>query len=1101
MKKYFYSVFALATMLFAASSCSQDEELVSVGKGDVQNVSFSVKLPGSMATRAIADGVEVGKGNMADKLLVSLYEEDTDEILISKFIDEREDGLFEFNVPMAKDVKYDILFLAYNPDNCAFVINADDAKANNLKALTLKSELKANQESYDAFVGKLDSHGVDTDAVTVVELSRPFAQVNAATTKADMDDAKTLKAEVATAEMVIKNVPNTLNIFTGEVSGNADITFEAGDVLTKTGNNAYPNNETITVEGETYYYLSMSYVLAGEAKSIHDTEFAFIREDGKQVSSLAVANLPVQRNYRTNVVGSLITKIEGYQVKIDAAFNEGEINEDEVITVSTADELRAAINGANAKDNSEQTVIILKAGTYTGAFDINGKNVALISNENAVIDGLIHGLDFSKVTLRGLTLTNATPAASASARHNADYYCLGAYVTSFVIENCTFNVSNQGNAAGKGAINIYANRDDYAISEINGERYDLVIKNCTFNCNGERSIRGKTNSYIENCTFNEQHRYAIQVQGNSGLSNEVVTFKNNKIVNPCATSGEPFAAAVSISGSQFIEDVTFHISGNTLESDKFTTLYNVYDNVANVKTETFKGGATFVPGDNLIATQAAFAKAMAAGGDILLGKGTYTWVTAGKSFNLVGAEEGVNIVMPNVYNTRLSATGIDVYFKNVTLKYGTAEYTGMHESASETYENCVIEGYVKTYAPKVAFKACTFNQSIDDAYSLNIYGKGETTISNCNFNGTGKGMFVYNEGAGEYKVKIENTAFKASKTVDGKAAIQMHTEYGIYGTLTLNNVTATGFDSSINGGLYNELNNSTKVPTNNFTKIIDGKLNVTVDNEEDFEEAFETAGSAGAGHTTIYITKDLDYTGTTWEPIYINGYQGADIVTIEGNDHTIKGLTASLVKGGFAGGSGLVVKNLTIDASSIVANNTQGYGAFIGCADSMDEITLINCHLKNSSIITPNDGVAESRVGGLIGWTAGYNNQNDGPVDSYITVKNCSVIGCTFKAWGSIGGIIGHAGANAATFTIIEDCIVKDNTITSTDDGGWRVGVVVGTANNGQCEIKNITESGNTLSQENASDVKNPTGEKRNYYGRFVPSGTGSLVIDGTTIL
>lgn len=159
----------------------------------------------------------------------------------------------------------------------------------------------------------------------------------------------------------------------------------------------------------------------------------------------------------------------------------------------------------------------------------------------------------------------------------------------------------------------------------------------------------------------------------------------------------------------------------------------------------------------------------------------------------------------------------------------------------------------------------------------------------------------------------------------------------------------------------------------------------------------------------------------------------------------------------------------------------------------MDEITLRNCHLVNSTIITPNDGADESRIGGLIGWTAGYNNQNDGPVDSYITVEDCSVTGCTIKGSGSIGGIIGHAGANAATYTTIKNCTVENNTLISTDNGGWRVGTVVGTANNGQCEISGITASNNTISQVGKTAPEGQT----DYFGRFVPSGTGTLKIDG----
>ena len=152
--------------------------------------------------------------------------------------------------------------------------------------------------------------------------------------------------------------------------------------------------------------------------------------------------------------------------------------------------------------------------------------------------------------------------------------------------------------------------------------------------------------------------------------------------------------------------------------------------------------------------------------------------------------------------------------------------------------------------------------------------------------------------------------------------------------------------------------------------------------------------------------------------------------------------------------------------------------------------------LKNSTIITPNDGADESRIGGLVGWTAGYDNTSDGPVDSNITIENCSVTGCEIKGAGSIGGIVGHAGANPATYTTIKNCVVKDNTFISTDDGGWRVGAVVGTANNGQCSISGITESNNTISQTGKTA---PAGQS-NLYGRFVPSGTGTLTIDGVSI-
>ena len=267
----------------------------------------------------------------------------------------------------------------------------------------------------------------------------------------------------------------------------------------------------------------------------------------------------------------------------------------------------------------------------------------------------------------------------------------------------------------------------------------------------------------------------------------------------------------------------------------------------------------------------------------------------------------------------------------------------------------------------------------------------------------------------------------------------------------------------------------------------------TVSTPEEMKDVLTAAGAAGSGNTTILFEGNINMTGKEWTPIKVDGYRGAGVVVIDGNDAVITGLTSPLFAGGFAGGSGIVIRNLTIADSDIVSTNTIGSGAFIDSIDSMPEITLENCHLLNSTVT----GGPGSRTGGLIGWTAGYNNQNDGPVKTYVKIKNCSVVGSTIQCDGSVGAIYGHAGNNAWTFSTVENCTVKDCTLNSTDDGGWRVGVVVGTANVGELTINNITESGNTLTQTGKTA---PTGEKRNYYGRFVPGSTGKLVIDGVEV-
>ena len=248
--------------------------------------------------------------------------------------------------------------------------------------------------------------------------------------------------------------------------------------------------------------------------------------------------------------------------------------------------------------------------------------------------------------------------------------------------------------------------------------------------------------------------------------------------------------------------------------------------------------------------------------------------------------------------------------------------------------------------------------------------------------------------------------------------------------------------------------------------------------------------SAGSGDNVIEIGKDIVLKeGETWVPAKVDGYHGVGVVTVLGNGHKISGLNAPLFAGGFAGNSGIVVKDLTLDGVKINdAISDQGIGAFVCNVDSMPTIELDNCHLTNSEMIS----TGGARVGGLIGWTSGYNKPNDGPVNTYINITKCSVEGCKISAKGSVGGIIGHAGCNPATFHTITDCAVKNCVLTSTDDGGWRVGVVVGTANVGKLTINKITESGNTITQTGKTAPKHS-----NLYGRFVPGTTGELVIDG----
>lgn len=392
--------------------------------------------------------------------------------------------------------------------------------------------------------------------------------------------------------------------------------------------------------------------------------------------------------------------------------------------------------------------------------------------------------------------------------------------------------------------------------------------------------------------------------------------------------------------------------------------------------------------------------------------------------------------------------------------------------------------------------AGTLQAKENDCYAVDVQDGGQVTIEDGTYVGNIHAVYVY-EGTAEIKgghYSVQQTYPDAEKA------------YGfVLNCYDANRKNGTA-KIMVSGGEFEKFNPADCAAEGAHTNFLaDGYMSVEAEEgvwtvvrgtkpvvmtTAELRATLTAFTSAGSGDNVIEIGKDIVLKeGETWTPVKVDGYHGAGVVTVFGNGHKISGLNAPLFAGGFAGNSGIVVKDLTLDGVKINdAASGQGIGAFVCNVDSMPTIELDNCHLTNSEIIS----TGGARVGGLIGWTSGYNKPNDGPVDTYIKITKCSVEGCTISAKGSVGGIIGHAGCNPATYHTISDCSVKNCVLTSTDDGGWRVGVVVGTANVGKLTINNITESGNTITQTGKTAP-----EHSNLYGRFVPESTGELVIDG----
>lgn len=1141
-KQILWACTVVVALLMGA--CNEDDMF---GSRNGNSVTFNVGVPELASTRAIGDGFT------ANTLYWGVY--DHDAKLLADISNTTSGKSFQgsgtVSLTLAKDKKYSIIFWAANADNSMCTVDWNGRK------MTV-NPTKANQEAYDAFCAyeEIDVTGyMNRD----VKLKRPFAQINIGT--ADSAKAAASGLFVQNTKVEIAGLHTTYDFVTGKSDGETTFGYNYPDPAVAFGGEKFP------VEDSIYDYLSMNYALISADKKLVDVTFTYI-DDDSQEHTRTYASVPVQRNWRTNIYGNILTSEADFKVTIVPEFMDEAVHPDSVhnievwdgktvdapvideanktVTVATGNQLAwlaASVNGtlpvstragetqpANPYNGwtilldenidlggEEWTPIGLKGKRFMGTFDGQGHTISnlKISTADNGAQAALFG-DVNRAVIKNFTIDNANVLYPAN--YSDDFYGAAVVSQAYMVTLQKITVKNS---------TIQGNNKVAAILAHDADGAAMVIEDC----------------HVEGCTIETKNDAD---GGNAaGIVGSVQGSKSTKSLKNCSVKNTTFnvlnsADAGKRSNAQMVATiiataetvVTLEdcvVEGNTFNQSGVENFVSQYDGIFVGGARTEETGTVIINGrpygalklnnDYYWSVEEAL-KAAKAGDVIYVGSGNYV-IPASVTTSPAGTItfEGYDNKSVLSFNSKAGgadgglnsyADGMDLVFKNlkvVSPNTGSTYSGGFGRAKSVAFEGCTYEGQFRSMSP-VTFTGCT----IDPMTSYIYTDYSDATFTGCTFNcSEGKGIQVYNDGnSTNTTINVENCTFTAAKvgnTWDGKpvTAIDINSN-GEKFTVNITNTTATGFGKGIfsNSQLWNikggEANVTVTIDNNlayPFFTLDEETGEYTVTTAQGIEDVLKLAGAAGAGNSTINIASDIDLTGVEWTPIKVDGYHGADIVTVNGNGKTITGLTGGLFAGGFAGGSGIVIKNLTIANSTIIANNTQGYGAFVGCADSMDEITLINCHLINSSIITPNDGADESRIGGLIGWTAGYNVQNDGPVDSYITVKECSVEGCTLKGAGSIGGIVGHAGANAATFTTIEDCTVTDNKLISTDDGGWRVGVVVGTANNGQCAINNIIESGNTLEQTGKTA---PTGEKRNLYGRFVPAGTGTLVIDGVQI-
>lgn len=294
-KNFFLLTLALGAML-GATSCSNDEA-PKAPKGAA--FTFHVNLPSELNTKAFGDGLA------ATQLQYAVYAtgDDNANVLASgtaTFVNLK--TTVDLTLPKGK--KYDIIFWAQNPGAPFYFDSAAQTASVNYELMTGYSE------DYDAFTWTEKAFSIETAGEKNIYLYRPLAQLNIGAS--DYQYATDMQLDATQTKVVVKDVYSTVNLMSGEcvASSLSDANFPMANI---------PVDVDFPYQPENYKYMSMVYVLVNNQKSIHTVNF---KVADTSYPMLSIDNVPLQRNYKTNLYGNLLSGDVTFNIEILPAFTD-----------------------------------------------------------------------------------------------------------------------------------------------------------------------------------------------------------------------------------------------------------------------------------------------------------------------------------------------------------------------------------------------------------------------------------------------------------------------------------------------------------------------------------------------------------------------------------------------------------------------------------------------------------------------------------------------------------------------------------------------------------------------------------------------------------
>lgn len=358
MNKKLLKSFAAAAMSVLAIACAKEQ--AGPVEGAMVEATFSVDVPGvEVSTKGLSDAASV------NELICQVFLNDGNYTPVPDLNQTVPVTAKKAKVTfcLVKGQKYAFIFWAQTKGTGYY--NTEDLRSVKMNV----DAVKANEPKMDAFWATATKTATATASSESKTLYRALAQVNFGQESLNRSDKLTVTESMVKAT----GVPDTFHPFAGNTSnaceGSVDITFAKNAAIT---------DEKLNVGNVDYDYLATAYVFAPKSKSIlSDVSATFTFDNGKS-TTVNAPNAPLQGNYRTNILGNLLTVGAEWNITVDPDFKGGDITYD---AVSANLEKGAMVTLAeNYSVDSKSKGVTLGVGV-TSVLNLNGKK---FSNENGL---------------------------------------------------------------------------------------------------------------------------------------------------------------------------------------------------------------------------------------------------------------------------------------------------------------------------------------------------------------------------------------------------------------------------------------------------------------------------------------------------------------------------------------------------------------------------------------------------------------------------------------------------------------------------------------------------------------------------------------------